>query len=141
MVRRTVQLAALALLAWTACLGPQVALAVPFGPATDSCIASRGADDAVKGYRAVSRAEADDIAKHGFRPDPKGRSMEDKWFSESREGAEWFRNNMSGLDDVVEANVPRSVYNRSYKHSNIDGTGPGFCVQCSDLSSVKPVGR
>ena len=43
MVRRTVQLAALALLAWTACLGPQVALAVPFGPATDSCIASRAA--------------------------------------------------------------------------------------------------
>ncbi len=59
--------------------------------------------------------------------------MEDKWFSESREGAEWFRNNMSGLDDVVQTKVPRSVYDRSYKHSNIDGTGPGFCVACDDL--------
>jgi hypothetical protein len=68
--------------------------------------AARGADDAVTGFRAVSRAEADDIARHGFRPDPSGRSMESKWFSGSREGAEWFRNNMSGLDDVVEAACP-----------------------------------
>lgn len=40
--------------------------------------------------------------------------MEGKWFSESREGAEWFRNNLSGLDEVVKAKVPRSVYDRSY---------------------------
>jgi len=32
----------------------------------------------VDGYRAVSKAEADDIAKHGFRPDLSGRSMQDK---------------------------------------------------------------
>jgi hypothetical protein len=44
-------------------------------------------DDAVMGFRAVSRTEADDIATHGFRPDPAGRSMESKWFSESHEGA------------------------------------------------------
>jgi hypothetical protein len=62
--------------------------------------------------------------------------MESKWFSESREGAEWFRKNMSGLDDVVEGRVPRSVYERSYRHPNIDGTGPGFCVECSDLSLI-----
>ena len=59
--------------------------------------------------------------------------MEDKWFSESQEGAEWFRNNMSGLDDVVQTKVPRDVYDRSYKHPNIDNTGPGFCVACEDL--------
>lgn len=59
--------------------------------------------------------------------------MEDKWFSESREGAEWFRDNVRDLDEVVHTRVPRSVYDRSYKHPNIDQTGPGFCVQCSDL--------
>ncbi len=98
--------------------------------------AARGVDDAVDAYRAVSKAEADDIAKHGFRPNPSGRSMEDKWFSESRKGAEWFRDNVRDLDEVVHTRVPRSVYDRSYKHPNIDGTGPGFCVQCSDLPSL-----
>jgi hypothetical protein len=103
--------------------------------------ATKGADDAVSGFRAVSRAEADDIAKHGFRPHPGGQSMESKWFSESRGGAEWFQKNMSGLDDVVEARVPRSVYDRSYKHPNIDGTGPGICVECADLPLVTSVRR
>ncbi len=101
--------------------------------------AAGGADDAVTGWRAVSRAEDDDIARYGFRPDPAGRSMESKWFSESRQGAEWFRKNMPGLDDVVEGRVPRSVYERSYRHPNIDGTGPGFCVECSDLPLITPV--
>lgn len=96
--------------------------------------ASGGADDAVTGFRAVSRAEADDIARHGFRPDPSGRGFQEgKWFSESREGAETFRRTFSDLDDVVETRVPRAVYERSLRHPNIDGTGPGFCVQCSDL--------
>lgn len=90
-------------------------------------------DDAVKGYRAVSRAEADDIAKNGFRPDPAGRSMEEKWFSETREGAEKYLNKFSDLDEIVETNVPRDVYNRSLRNPNIDNTGPGFCVRCSDL--------
>ncbi|MBK8012136.1 MAG: RHS repeat-associated core domain-containing protein [Deltaproteobacteria bacterium] len=114
-------------------------VAGPAASAEAAAPAARGADDAVTGFRAVSRAEADDIARHGFRPDPSGRSMESKWFSESREGADWFRNNMSGLDDVVEARVPRSVYDRSYRHPNIDGTGPGFCVECSDLPLITPV--
>jgi len=46
---------------------------------------------------------------------------------------------MSDLDDVVKARVPRSVYERSYRHQNIDGTGPGFCVECSDLPLITPV--
>lgn len=45
----------------------------------------------IDGYRAVSKAEADDIAKYGFGPDPTGRSMADKWFSETQQGAEKFR--------------------------------------------------
>ncbi|RMF58486.1 MAG: hypothetical protein D6746_09695, partial [Bacteroidetes bacterium] len=94
----------------------------------------------VRGYRAVSKAEAEDIAKNGFRPEPSGRSMGDKWFSESREGAEMFRNDsrFGDLTDVVEADVPMSVYERSFKHPNIDGTGPGFCVQCEDLPLLTP---
>jgi len=103
--------------------------------ATDNAceIAAKKGGDYIDGYRAVSKAEADDIAKHGFRPDPSGRSMPDKWFSESREGAEKFGKNYSDLTEIVHTKVPKSVYDRSYKHSNIDNTGSGFCVQCSDL--------
>ena len=98
---------------------------------------AKSGDNFVDGYRAVSKAEADDIAKHGFRPDPSGRSMQDKWFSETREGAEKFRQNYSDLDGVFKAKVPKEVYDRSYKHPNIDNTGPGFCVACDDLSRLK----
>ena len=98
---------------------------------------AKRADDFVDGYRAVSKAEAEDIAKHGFRPNPNGRSMQDKWFSETREGAEKFKQNYSDLDEVVKARVPKDVYDQSYKHPNIDNTGPGFCVACDDLSRLR----
>jgi hypothetical protein len=52
--------------------------------------AAAAASPSKKGYRAVSDAELDDIAKHGFRPHPEGKSMQDKWFSETKEGAEKF---------------------------------------------------
>ncbi|MEQ5777152.1 hypothetical protein J4E05_16630 [Thalassospira sp. NFXS8] len=97
----------------------------------------KGADDFVDGYRAVLKAETDDIAKHGFRLNPNGQSMQDKWFSETRQGAETFKQNYSGLEDVISAKVPKDVYERSYKHPNIDNTGPGFCVACDDLSRLK----
>lgn len=87
----------------------------------------------VDGYRAVSKAEAEDIARHGFRPNPNGLSMQDKWFSESRQGAEQFKKNYADLEEVVHTRVPKDVYDRSHKNPNIDSTGPGFCVQCSDL--------
>lgn len=103
--------------------------AVDVGRAT----AAKGGKNYVDGYRAVSKAEADDIAKHGFRPDPSGRSMQDKWFSETRQGAEQFRKTYPDLQEVVKTKVPRDVYDRSFKHPNIDNTGPGFCVQCADL--------
>ena len=63
--------------------------------------------------------------------------MEDKWFSESREGAEKFKKNYSDLEEIVEVKVPKDVYDRSYKAPNIDNTGPGFCVACSDLDKIK----
>jgi RHS repeat-associated protein len=90
----------------------------------------------VDGYRAVSKSEADDIAKHGFRAAPDGRSMQEKWFSETKEGAEKFRAKYPDLQEVVKAKVPKDVYDRSYKHPNIDNTGAGFCVQCSDLKNI-----
>ncbi|MEQ1560885.1 MAG: hypothetical protein ABL933_18365 [Methyloglobulus sp.] len=97
------------------------------------------ADDFVDGYRAVSRAEADDIAEYGFRADPLGRSMQDKWFSETREGAEQFKQNYSDLEQVIKVQVPKDVYEQSYKHPNIDNTGAGFCVACNDLKRLKRV--
>lgn len=63
--------------------------------------------------------------------------MQDKWFSETQGGAEKFKKLYPDLDEVVKAKVPKSVYDRSYKHSNIDNTGVGFCVACEDLSKLK----
>ncbi|WP_462386841.1 RHS repeat domain-containing protein [Acidovorax sp. Q11] len=101
--------------------------------ASEGGVAAKGGSGYIDGYRAVSKAEADDIAKHGFRPHPEGRSMGDKWFSETRQGAEQFQRTYPELQEVVKTKVPRDVYNRSYKHPNIDNTGPGFCIQCTDL--------
>jgi hypothetical protein len=64
--------------------------------------------------------------------------MEDKWFSETREGAELYLQKYPDLEHVVEAEVPQSVYDQSYKHANIDGTGPGFAVPPGLLPQVKP---
>ncbi len=101
-------------------------------------VGKAAAEVAKKGYRAVSGAEAKDIAEHGFRPHPEGRSMENKWFSETAEGAEQFKEKMSDLDQVIEADVPKSVYDQSFKESNIDGTGPGFAVPPELLRKIKP---
>jgi hypothetical protein len=103
--------------------------------------AANGGKNYVEGFRAVSNAEADDIARHGFRPDPTrpdptGSSMGDKWFSETRLGAEQFRKMYPDLQEVVKTRVPKDVYDSSFKHPNIDNTGPGFCVQCADLSRL-----
>ncbi|WP_146039432.1 MULTISPECIES: hypothetical protein [unclassified Variovorax] len=72
--------------------------------------AAKGSKNYIDAYRAVSKAEADDIATHGFRPHPEGRSMGDKWFSETRQGAEQFRQTYPELQDVVTTRVPRNVY-------------------------------
>ena len=63
--------------------------------------------------------------------------MEDKWFSESREGAEAFRNKYDDLDNIVEADVPNDVLRRSHRDPNIDGTGPGFAVRPEDQPLVR----
>lgn len=86
----------------------------------------------------MSKAELDDIAENGFRPHPEGRSMQDKWFSESSEGAEAFQKTYPELEHVVEAKVPKSVYDASHKHPNIDQTGPGFAVPAELQPQLKP---
>lgn len=96
---------------------------------------AKSANNYMYGYRAVSSAEASDIAIYGFRPHPGGRSMDDKWFSESFKGANQLQD-IFGLDQVIKAKIPLDVYGRSYKHPNIDNTGPGFCVQCADLGLI-----
>jgi RHS repeat-associated protein len=94
---------------------------------------------AKKGYRAVSDAELDDIVEHGFRPHPEGKSMEAKWFSETQEGAEEYTKIFTNQKNIVEAEVPQSVYDKSFKHPNIDNTGPGFAVPAEELPNVKPI--
>jgi hypothetical protein len=91
------------------------------------------------GYRAVSDAELQDIQNSGqFRPHPEGKSMDDKWFSETADGAREFTQKFPDTKHVVEAEVPKSVYDNSYKHGNIDGTGPGFAIPSGELPNVKP---
>ncbi len=95
-----------------------------------------------RAFRAVSKAEKDDIARNGFRNSPDGRSMEDKWFAETREGAETYVKDEMYPDatEIIEADVPGSVYDRSHKDPTIDGIpGGGFCVPCEDQSSITPL--
>ncbi len=93
--------------------------------------AAKGGKGYVDGFGAVSKKEADDIAKHGFRPEPSGRSMNDKWFSETKQGAEQFSRTYPELESVVHTRVPKDVYDRSFRHPNIDNTGPGGPVRIS----------
>lgn len=125
----------------TALAADTAALAVPYLPAGITKLgkaAGKLGDASKKGYRAVSDAELDDITKHGFRPHPEGKSMQDKWFSETKEGARKFSQTFPNQKNIVEADVPKSVYDKSYKHPNIDNTGPGFAVPAEELSKVKP---
>ena len=66
--------------------------------------------------------------------------MNDKWFSETPEGARQFAENFDELTRVVEADVPLPVYEKSFKHPNIDQTGPGFAVPLEELPNIKPSG-
>jgi len=93
-------------------------------------------DFTIDAYRAVSKYELDDIAKNGFAPGPN--SMEEKWFSESQEGAEKFLEIFGDLEEVIHVKIPKEVYDKSYKNANIDGTGPSFCISCEDLKGIMP---
>ncbi len=91
-----------------------------------------------KGYRAVSDAELKDIKEHGFRPHPEGKSMEDKWFADTKAGAEQHRKNFPDNKNIVEGEVPKDVYDRAHKDPDIDGFG-GFSVPPADQPRIKPV--
>ncbi len=97
----------------------------------------------VRGYRSVSWEEATDIDETGgYRQRPDGLSFEGKWFSESREGALKQQMELNkGLGTIVEADVPKWVYDESYWHENIDDSGPGFCVPEELVPKIIPRGR
>jgi len=64
-------------------------------------------------YRAVAKAELDDIAQAGFRQHPEGLSLESKLFATSPEDAARFGRDNFRLDEVpfhlIEVQVPASV--------------------------------
>ncbi len=104
----------------------------------DSINATNGTGDTVTGYRGVSEKELDDINETGsIRAEPEGRSMEDKWFSETEDGARQQVDMHDDLETVIEVDVPREVYDDSYQHPNIDGTGAGFCVPGDRLCELQ----
>lgn len=102
------------------------ATAIPFAgwAATGAKGAIKGvrAADAAGGttslFRAVSTAEADDIAQYGFRQAPNGQSYEGKLFATSAEDAARYGRINYGLDQqpfhIVEASVPNSFADRLY---------------------------
>jgi hypothetical protein len=104
------------------------------GAASGAITGVRSAKCYVDGYRAISKAEADDIAKNGFRPGPN--SLADKWFAETREGAEKYLKKFPDTDRIIKTKVPKDVYDRSLKRPNLDGYGPAFCVKCGDLARI-----
>jgi hypothetical protein len=64
-------------------------------------------------YRAVAKAELDDIAQAGFRQHPDGLSLESKLFATSPEDASRFGRDNFRLDEVpfhlIEVQVPAAV--------------------------------
>jgi len=78
------------------------------------------------------------LRKYGFRGQPEGRSMMDKWFSEIPQGAEQYKKIFPELQEILKVKVPQNVYNRSFKDSKLDNIGPAFCVECLDLHFVYP---
>lgn len=82
-------------------------------------------------YRAVSKAELDDVAANGFRASE--RSMSGKFFAETPEhAAEWGRRLIYGKEGipfhVVETRVPTSLADRLMRWDKLDGIGPARYV-------------
>lgn len=82
-------------------------------------------------YRAVSKAELDDVAANGFRASE--RSMSGKFFAETPEhAAEWGRRLIYGKEGipfhVVETRVPTSFADRLMRWDKLDGIGPARYV-------------
>ena len=59
--------------------------------------------------------------------------MNDKWFSETQQGVEQFRKTYPELESVVRTRVPKDVYDRSFKHPNIDTPVPAEWLQDGQL--------
>jgi hypothetical protein len=76
------------------------------------CATEHG-DKIVPLYRAVAKAELDDIAQVGFRQHPGGRSLESKLFATSLENAARFGQDNFRFDKVpfhlIEVRVPAAI--------------------------------
>ncbi|MGB6057708.1 MAG: hypothetical protein WBF71_05540, partial [Microthrixaceae bacterium] len=85
--------------------------------------AAGGGDDTVSLFRAVSQSEADDIARHGFRAHPGGRSMETKLFTTSPEnavdiGRRLYRDPGDSFH-AVRVDVPQSFAHDLYRFTDV----------------------
>lgn len=80
-----------------------------------------GGDDVVTMFRAVSKAELDDIAIAGFRQKPGGLSFEGKLFATSAEDAARYGRELYKLDKeafhVIQVRVSRSVADQYSRHT------------------------
>jgi len=91
---------------------------LPLVPAT----VGRYADDTMTLYRAVSPNELDDIMQTGiFRPDPGGKSMDAKWFSDTLAGAQRWGEAFGEKFSIISVNVPKNVADEMTRIRNLDG--------------------
>ena len=89
-------------------------------------------------YRAVSRAESDDIRLcDAFRTLPG--QMEGKWFAESPADARTWAARLGVAEPaIVCATVPDSVAALLFRLESLDGVGPGRFATADDLPLLTP---
>lgn len=67
--------------------------------------------------------------------------MEAKWFSTSLDGALYEGRGLYQGEAffIVETDIVSDLFKRSLSVSDIDGSGPGVCVDRDDLPSLTPI--
>jgi hypothetical protein len=90
-------------------------------------------------YRAVSRAEFDDILFLGYYRSLPGQ-MEGKWFAESPADARKWAERLGGVDSViVSAVAPDSIARALFRIGMLDGVGPARYATEDQLLLLRPV--
>jgi len=90
-------------------------------------------------FRAVSPAEAGDILKNGFRPEPTGMSIvQGKWFATSIADAAKWGSRFYGSQpyNIVEATVPADALSTMMKNPKMDSIGTGVFATIEQLVGV-----
>lgn len=107
------------------------------GSANAICVADRRCNQNISLYRAVSKAELDDIMdKHIFRPKPGSGSMDAKWFWEQASSAKGFSRIFPSLNNYVKITIPKNIIELGYRVHNLDNLGPAVSFIDDSLDAL-----